>query len=401
MKAFLTIFKTSLNVVAVALLVVPWGKADACSSVMMPNSSAKVMGKNYDWSYSHGKVYINRKNVQKISLIRPNPNNRPALWVSKYASITFNQIAEHFPNGGINSQGLAIEVLLGRAEYPSQSDKPVVSELQWIQFLLDTAATADEAVEQAQRVDIVPVSSYSLHYHACDWTGRCAVFEYIGGKLKTYFEDDAKKAHNPYVLTNSSYTDSPFTPPKNPKFEAPKVGLRDLISGEEDPVSPGYLSRRDEACRLVNEYDAGDETVPMSEVDFMYKILDRIKLFPKWQIAYELENRRVNFRVDTRVHGWTPIRAVRFSDFSKRGDLDCRYAPQDKDSWSESLRYDMETKPTDSKFETLARSDFSTGKPDEKDLIDASSGMLSGLPGSITKALREYSGTMAKCIGKR
>jgi choloylglycine hydrolase len=139
-----------------------------------------AVGKSYDWSLGHGAVVANPRGLAKRALVSAR-GERPAEWVGRYASVTFNQYGREFPNGGMNEAGLVVEIMwLASSRTPPRDGRPVVNELQFIQYLLDTSATVDDVLRAATAVRVVPVHA-KVHYLACDRHGACAALEHIGG----------------------------------------------------------------------------------------------------------------------------------------------------------------------------------------------------------------------------
>ena len=150
-------------------------------------------------------MIVNPRHVKKTAgLARPNEDT-PLIWTSQYGSVTFNLAGREFPNGGMNEKGLVVETMtLNSTAYESATEKkPAVNEIQWIQYVLDNAATVSDAIKLAKTVKIQ--KSYApLHYMACDSLSNCASFEYLRGKLVVH-----SGARMPFhVLTNDSYNDS-------------------------------------------------------------------------------------------------------------------------------------------------------------------------------------------------
>src|SRR5439155_16235802 len=129
----------------------------------------------------------------------------PARWRSKYGSVTFNQFGRDHPMGGMNEQGLVVEVMwLRGTDYGKDGDpRPAVNELQFIQHLLDTAADVKEALAAAEKLRIARAHA-EVHFLACDKGGACASLEYLGGALVTH----AGAALPVPVLTNDTYARS-------------------------------------------------------------------------------------------------------------------------------------------------------------------------------------------------
>ena len=108
--------------------------ADACTTFMLSRGGEHVVGKSYDWFMGQGLVIVNKRGVAKQSL-PAKPGDRAAQWVSRHASVTFNQYGREFPAGGMNDAGLVVEVMwLDSSEYERADRRPSLNELQWIQY---------------------------------------------------------------------------------------------------------------------------------------------------------------------------------------------------------------------------------------------------------------------------
>lgn len=106
----------------------------------MKNSNSLLLGHNLDWHIGIGLFITNQRNVEKTALMDPLEN--PAKWVSKFGSITFNQVGRDLPYGGMNEKGLAVEQMtLGQTEYPRKDSRQSISACQWIQYQLDISST--------------------------------------------------------------------------------------------------------------------------------------------------------------------------------------------------------------------------------------------------------------------
>ena len=117
-------------------------KGKTCTTFCIKDSNNLIFGRNLDFDAGYGHIIINKRNVKKSALIRP--PEKPIEWISKYGSITFNQIGE-LPYGGINEKGLVIEQMwLDETTYPEIDSRFGLSELQWIQYQLDNSSTVNE-----------------------------------------------------------------------------------------------------------------------------------------------------------------------------------------------------------------------------------------------------------------
>jgi choloylglycine hydrolase len=91
-----------------------------CTTFCMTVDGQVVFGANYDWDVRTGRIMVNKRSVSRESLTQ-----RPAHWVSRYASITFNQYGRDLPTGGMNEAGLVVGLMdLGDTEYPAVDCPP-------------------------------------------------------------------------------------------------------------------------------------------------------------------------------------------------------------------------------------------------------------------------------------
>lgn len=258
---------------AAAILLLAAPPAFPCSAFLQEGPSGPVVGKSYDWSDERGLAIVNKRGMAKRALVL-SPADEPAAWRSRLASLTFNQYGRELPNGGMNEAGLVVEVLvLEDTEPEPPDDRPVVTELGLVQYLLDQAETTGEAVALARQVRVV--TAYApIHYFVCDAGGACAVLELIGGRLVV-----STGAELPVrAVTNSSYAES--------------VGA--LGRGGGDQSSLGRFARVAQQLRAPAQ--------PGAPVTGALAILDsvRFRSFTKWHVVYEPAARRVHFR--TRKH---------------------------------------------------------------------------------------------------
>ena len=171
----------------------------ACSAFVMTKGDRVLFGRNFDFFTGLGFVTTNPRNTAKTALVFP--GNTPAQWVSKYGSVSFNQIGRDFPMGGMNEAGLVVECLwLFDARYPAPDARPGLTELQWIQYQLDNCRTVEDVLASDSLVRIVP-SETKLHFLVCDRTGKAGVVEFIGGKSVLYGPDRLPVK----ALANNSY----------------------------------------------------------------------------------------------------------------------------------------------------------------------------------------------------
>lgn len=164
-----------------------------------------MMVQSFDWHVGRGMAYVNARGMIKTALAK-DAMSKPAEWVATLGSVSFSPTAREFIVGGVNEEGLAVAVMQSDPStlYPdATSSLPVITELQWPQYILDTSASLKEAIEQAKKVRVSPIFT-ALHYFICDSDGFCGAFEYVDGKLLVHGGDQLPAA----AFTNSTYGQS-------------------------------------------------------------------------------------------------------------------------------------------------------------------------------------------------
>lgn len=249
----------------------------ACSAFSFSSENGHVIvGRNYDWDFGHGLVIINQRNVRKTSLVRA--PLKPAQWVSKFGSLTFNQVGRELPQGGINEKGLIVEVLwLTSTILPPVENQPTVNEAQWIQFQLDNYSSVKEVIDRLDDARIAKAFA-SVHYFVCDPSGECATIEGINGKMIAH-----EGANLPVkVLTNDTYESSiqyanQYTDSKT---------CQNVQSGNK---SLDRFARASCLLRTNNESDASLRA---------FSILDFISQgdYTKWRLVYDLTANTVEIK---------------------------------------------------------------------------------------------------------
>lgn len=248
--------------------------ADACTTFCLKRGSQAVFGRNYDWSVGDGLVMVNKRGVAKTAALPP--QEKPARWVSRYGSLTFNQYGREFPNGGMNEAGLVVEMMwLDETRYPTPDSRPAVGCLEWIQYQLDNFATATEVAKNAGRLRIT--SEAKVHYLVCDKGGSCAAIEFLDGRSAV--QTGAGLAAR--ALANHPYEES--------------LRFRERHRGDgRPPQGIGSLQRFARAAGRVEEYAAGREDA----VRYAFATLDDVAQggHTRWSIVYDLQAGRVHWR---------------------------------------------------------------------------------------------------------
>jgi choloylglycine hydrolase len=233
------------------LLILAANAADACTTFC----TRGLFGRNYDFETGSGLVFVNTRGLVKTANAQ-----KPVRWTSRYGSVTFNQFGRDNATGGINEQGLVVELMwLDETRYPAPDARPELGVLEWVQFQLDTAATVDEVLANAKRVRIADTRA-PLHFLVADAQGGVAAIEFLGGKLVVH-----RGAELPVpVLANDTYAAS----------------LSSMRTNESARFA--RAAKRLESARTV---------------DGAFALLDEVKLpSTRWSIVYDIRNRSVTWR---------------------------------------------------------------------------------------------------------
>lgn len=177
---------------------------EACSRILYRGEDGIVItGRNMDWFEDmRTNLWVFPAGMERDG----RTGQHSVTWRSQYGSV----IASGYDissTDGMNEAGLAANILwLNESVYPPyDGSKPGMSISLWAQYLLDTCATVEEAVERLRREEFVLISATipgtdqvaTVHLSLSDATGDSAIIEYIDGKLVIYHD----RSH--IVMTNS------------------------------------------------------------------------------------------------------------------------------------------------------------------------------------------------------
>ena len=164
-----------------------------CTRVLWNNNNLGVLaGRTMDWPESTEPILIvapraYQRHGGKVGLLEVIREN-PLEWKSRYGSIIVS-VYDIGTVDGLNEKGFAAHALyLKSTELPGRD--PAKAGLQiglWAQYLLDNAASVEEAINLMKDVQLVMVESHgrkaTLHLAVEDAGGDSAIMENIGGKL--------------------------------------------------------------------------------------------------------------------------------------------------------------------------------------------------------------------------
>lgn len=176
----------------VSLAFGPWQHADACTRILWNDNQLGVfVARTMDWPESTEPILtvfprgMKRDGGRVGSEVVVEEN--AAKWVSKYGSM-ITQVYGIGTSDGFNERGLGVHVLYLQATDfgPRDVSKPAVHAGLWPQYLLDNAASVEEALVALDDIQVVMVEARgrkaTVHLAIEDASGDSAIIEYIDGK---------------------------------------------------------------------------------------------------------------------------------------------------------------------------------------------------------------------------
>lgn len=210
----------------------------ACTRVLWNgNGLADISGRTMDWAEStEPMLYVfppglERNGGQVGPAVVVNEN--PAKWTSKYGSVVVSAYGLASVDG-MNEKGFVMHLLfLTAADFgPRDRDKAGVQAGLWGQYLLDNAATVEEALKLMEGIQPIMVEhagfKSSLHMAIEDPTGDSAIIEYVNGQPKVYHG----KEHQ--VMTNDPPYDEQLQELKKWDFE--NATRQTTLPGNVNPI---------------------------------------------------------------------------------------------------------------------------------------------------------------------
>ena len=255
--------------------------AQACTTAVLVHDDEVVVAKSYDYSMSQGLLFVNPRGLAKSSMVFGEAT--PARWESRYGSVTFNQYGRELPASGMNEAGLVVEVMwLDETRYEPSDSRPVLPDLQWIQYQLDRFATVEDVVAHAEELRVASRTA-RIHFLVSDRNGSCATIEFLNGDLVIH-TGDAMPAR---TLTNHNYTAACEYLAKHRGFG----GSAPIPSGR------GSLQRFVRASSLAARAAQEDGGEP-GLVDDAFALLDSVSQGPSsvWNLVYEPRSGRIHYR---------------------------------------------------------------------------------------------------------
>jgi len=253
--------------IAVSALLLPAVQADGCTTFVLRQGGSLVFGRNFDFFTGSAFVTINRRGIVKSALGAP--GEKPFSWKAAYGSLTFNQVGKYFPYDGMNEAGLVVAQMWNDGTcYAPADDRPGLSELQWIQYQLDTSRSVAEVLASDEKVRIQE-NSAPLHFLVLDRSGDAAVIEWLEGKRAVYHGSPdlplAVLANDPYLqdlayakpfIDQRKTADIPSTPGSEKRFARAAAGVLKYADGDQGPAVQGAFAILADVAQPSTRYGA-------------------------------------------------------------------------------------------------------------------------------------------------
>jgi len=276
--------------------------ADACSTFKLQKEGELLYGHNLNQGDIGvpGMIFVNKRGIFKTgrtwSELGTKEGTNPSgfHWISRYGSVTFNAFGRDFPDGGMNEAGLYIWEMNGDADYPENDSLPKLDQMCWMQFVLDSYSTVEEAVRSASEIEI---SGWGWHFFVGDRTGDSAAIAFVDGEVVV-----ARGEGMPVpALFNEPY-----------ERELELLRYYEGFGGSYEPdLGDPEVPRFVKAAVMMRDYDPAE-----SGVEYGMRMLDSLMVYdvPEWSVLYDAARGDVYFK--TRINPAVKRFSMRQIDFS-------------------------------------------------------------------------------------
>lgn len=259
----------------------------ACTAFVLETEDGPFFGANMDLYFGDGLAFVNRRGLAKEGSL-PSTTGEVVKWTSKYGSISFNLLGNGFVWGGMNEAGLAVSTMALRCSVlPEADERPAMSSPFWVQYVLDTCASVEEAVGVDSLVRIQDATPN--HFLLADESGDCATIEYLDGRYVVHRGETLPVK----AMANGRYADA----------------IVYIEKGIVPSFNPGASVQRVAGAALMAE---DYRKYPISSpVDYSFEVLTEVVVDPKewwgplfkdpysqWHVVFDIARREVHFRTE-------------------------------------------------------------------------------------------------------
>jgi len=216
--------KTFIGLIALALGASAAPLADACTRILWnDNKLAVVAGRTMDFPVSTEPVLtVLPRGIEHDGGMfagKRIESANPARWTSKYGSIVTSVFGAGTADG-VNEKGVAMHLLyfIPTDFGPRDPTKAGVHAALWGQYVLDSAASVEEAIALTESIQPIMVDHQGIkatvHLAIEDATGDSAIVEYVpGGKKSVYHSREYR------IMTNDPSYDQQLAYRANFNFD--------------------------------------------------------------------------------------------------------------------------------------------------------------------------------------
>ena len=222
-----------ITLLVIVALAVPVQPAFACTRIFYnKNQQYLVVGRTMDWPESTlaTLTVFPRGASRDGGLLGAQRiiSDNPKTWTSKYGSIVTTVYGLGSADG-LNEAGLGMHLLyLNVTDFgPRRPGTPALHAGLWGQYVLDNAATVEEALELLKHIELVMVEAHgrkaTVHLVLEDASGDSAIIEHVGGKQMIHRNPEYRVVTNDptYVEQLALLAELDFS---NPSSEMPLPG---------------------------------------------------------------------------------------------------------------------------------------------------------------------------------
>ncbi len=163
------------------------------------NGQAKIVARTMDLFISdEPQMWTNPRGIHHQSKVDDNGLE----WTSLYGNVSISAFhMKDLTTDGLNEHGLAVHALaLVATQYEKRDDRPGIHYGEWLQYLLDTCQTVEEALDAHDNFQIVPIAVngfvWPLHLMMEDATGDSAIIEFVEGQMNVYHDSQYRVGTN-------------------------------------------------------------------------------------------------------------------------------------------------------------------------------------------------------------
>lgn len=197
-------------------------QAPACSSFTAETSQgSRIFARNYDMDNPAPLALVHTKptdgRYESISMVNLEYLGMGQAGMDSFGNKVLAYAGAYLPMDGMNERGLAISIHMshqgpGFETHPTDQNtgKFSMTSTSMIRYILDHAATVDEAVAIAESIDLHDDIGNSFHYILADASGDTAVLQWINGTDSTDTDGSLRKLHaikqadpNPYIRSDN------------------------------------------------------------------------------------------------------------------------------------------------------------------------------------------------------